>query len=287
MNTLSIRSLTLALVWTALLGAPALAQDDGQLTPLEEEAKKREAQKQNLPAPEVIFDRYIEAVGGAEALKGLRNRVHDGLLNDSASGSQKWLTMTYVAPNKLRIEIEEPGGTTYKMVFDGEVGWLDAGEGNQRLLVGATLVDLSNDADFYGEANYRARYREMQTEAKRDFHGRDAYYVKFRTRIGNKPGYAIFDAESGILLGTLTYQARGEEIEQIESFIVGYDEHAGVKLPTEIVQTDESGNKTTFVFRRTRVNVPDPGSFQRPPAIVQQVARVEQMTEEQKNDAGG
>lgn len=284
MKTLPIRAIILALVLGALPSSPALAQDDGQLSPLEEKAKQ---QKQNLPSAESIFERYVEAIGGREKLMALRNRVHEGLLSESSSGAQKWLTMTYVAPNKLRIEIEEPGGTTYDIVYDGEIAWLDAGEKGQDLLLGPMLIDLSNDADFYGEANYKERYLHVETEVQQQFKGRDAYYVKYRTRLGSKPGYSIFDVESGLLLGTRTFQAKGEDVQEVQTYIAGYKEYEGVLLPTEIVQTDENGDRTTFVFRRTRVNVPDPATFERPEAIEQKAARLEETFQQQKQGGGG
>ena len=107
----------------------------------------------SLPSGEALFQRYIEAIGGREAMRGLRNRVIHGTVSWDDAPTPHILTVYQQAPTMVRIELEEPGqGTTVK-AYDGEHGWTRITGRQPVLLHDEQAESLAQTAVFHGEAD--------------------------------------------------------------------------------------------------------------------------------------
>lgn len=99
-----------------------------------------------LPTLEAVFAKYVEAIGGREALRRFTSRVTKARV-DVPGVSFGGKLEVYATPNKsLTIMNVEPIGVL-KQGFDGRTGWNLSDKGSQSL-DGTELATLAG-ADFY------------------------------------------------------------------------------------------------------------------------------------------
>src|SRR5271170_6507795 len=78
---------------------------------------------ENLPKADQIIDKYIEALGGKNAIESVTSRVEKGTL---ISGDMKAAVDVYAkAPDKRISIVHMPNGES-STAYDGHVGWLGA-----------------------------------------------------------------------------------------------------------------------------------------------------------------
>ena len=108
----------------------------------------------SLPTLDQVLTRYVQAIGGKEAMMRLSSRVTKGKV-DVAGVSFGGRMETYSkAPNRtLTVMDAEPIGL-FKRAFDGRTGWSQDKVGFQNVS-GAELSTLAVDADFYREIKLR------------------------------------------------------------------------------------------------------------------------------------
>ncbi len=200
-------------------------------------------QEDALPTLQVILDRYIEAVGGREAMEKLTTRVLKGRLVTDLPSRQPpvyesngfWL---YGAPGKYLYIQQSASGTRHEG-FDGDVCWSRAGREialdhhyNRRI---AWLVDPQNALRMW---DY---FPEMKIVGKRTLEGRSTY----RVDIDDRESHALyFDAETGLLTWLGIFNALRD-----------YREVDGVLVPFSLAMSRKGGS-STYVFEKIEHNVP-------------------------------
>lgn len=253
MRTLALLPLAVAL----LAPLPALAQ-----------VEPPTSQPAELPDAESLFERYVEAVGGRQALENHRNRVLHGIYRIVESGDTQILTLYAARGDKLRAELDAPAlGTTIRAT-NGESAWGTNTTGTAFMLSPAEAADLRDSAVFLGEADYESRYKSYRTAGTNDFDGRTAYRVEFVTKDGLE-GSVYFDAETGLMVGRQLKSAPTAG-EGTLVLVRDYKEFEGVKLPT--LQQQRFGDNQAYAveieFRWVDVNVDKLPSFDPPPDTV-------------------
>jgi photosynthetic reaction center cytochrome c subunit len=214
----------------------------------------------NQPTAEQILDKYLAAVGGAEALKKIKTRVQKGTID--AMGMQFPIEVYSEAPEK-RVSISHPQGGASVTAFNGEVGWLSIPGGVHRMTAlereGARI-----DAEFYFPARIREMYKEFHVMPDEELNGH-ATIVVAASAPGRPPLRLYFDHENGLLLRLIRYTetALGRNPVQIE--YGDFREADGVKIPYSWTLTRTNGSFTIRV-QQLQQNVPLDESLFVPPA---------------------
>lgn len=244
---------TLARLFPALLAAlvtlaaPARAQDD-----------------QNLPSPESLFEKHIEAIGGRDALAKQHDRILHGIYTVLSTGETQVLTIYAEAPNHLLAELVAPALGTTTRATDGADAWGTNNTGSPFSLTGRDRDDLMDSANFLGEADYKKAYSSTQTIGKANIDGKPAWRVDFVTQSGHK-GAVYFDADSGLVVARQLFP---DEKANNNTLIVvsDYKDFNGMKLPTK--QRQLVGDKLTpaveIEFRWIEVNTGKMPDFKAP-----------------------
>ncbi|HZW10384.1 MAG TPA: hypothetical protein VFF69_10815 [Phycisphaerales bacterium] len=250
-------AIVLALLLATLAGPGgdhARAQGDGE---------QPAAQPTDLPQAESLFEAYIEAIGGREALARHQNRVLHGIYRIAANGDTQILTLYCETPNRLLAELEAPAlGTTIRAT-NGAVAWGTNASGTPFRLDEAETASFNDNAIFLNEAAYKERYKSIRTAGTAVFDGKNAYQVDFVTHSGLQ-GSIYFDAESKLVVGRQLKNAEGQGPLVL---VTAYKEFEGVMLPTLQQQRfqDVQTPSVDIEFRWVEVNVDDLPSFD-PPA---------------------
>lgn len=213
----------------------------------------------NLPTADQILDKYLAAVGGADALKKIKTRVQKGTID--AMGSQFPIEIFSEAPDK-RISISHLQSGPSVTAFNGEAGWLTIPGGVHRM-TRPEREAARIDAEFYFPARLREMYKEFQVRPGEEINGHDTYLVS-ATAEGRPALLLYFEQVSGLLtrLTRYTETPLGRLPAQID--YGDFRDTDGVRIPYRWTLMRPSGS---FTIRIEQVlqNVPVDESLFVPP----------------------
>ena len=182
------------------------------------------------PAPTVddIVNKYLAAVGGADAMKTVTSRVMKGSL--MAMGSEFPIELYTAAPNKrISIAHMSPTSDSYT-AFDGKAGWMATTGRAPHDMAPAESFAASLDADFYLVADLKQIFPQLRRGRPMEIGG-----TMCETIAAGKPGQTManfyFDPKTGLLQRMVRYAdtPMGRMPTQID--YADYRELDGVKIP--------------------------------------------------------
>jgi len=209
---------------------------------------------------DAIVEKYVTALGGADAIGKISSRVQKGTI--LATGGETPIDVITKAPNK-RVSITHMPNSESFTAFDGTSGWMGSTGRPAREMSAAESGASSLDAEFY----LALRLKEIFTQLRR---GRpeEIAGVPCETLIGmgsgRPPVRLYFDSQSGLLLRMVRYAETplGRNPTQID--YADYRAVDGVKIPFRWTLARPNGRFTIQISDvKTNVGVDD-GRFTRP-----------------------
>ena len=201
------------------------------------------------PATENVVDkilaRYVQALGGEEALKAVSSRVATGSFEVPSAGVSGTAEFYQKAPNKNLFIISIPGLATTRRGFNGSTGWEVDNEGNVKRLTGSELAAMKRGSDFYRDLNLRNAYSNLSLSGKEKVDGKDAFVIDARSADGGEEKM-YFDTQTGLLLRNDEARDTGTS----KSYFSDYRTVDGIKLPFTFRQED---GQTSAVIRLKEV----------------------------------
>ncbi len=238
---------------------------DEEAKPAAEEEKKAGEAKATLPSAEQLLDKYLAAIGGADALQKITSRVQKGTI--TAFGGQHFPVDVYSkAPDKRLSVMHLQGGDSFTG-FDGKQGWLSV-PGRVHTMSATENAAARIDADLYLPAHLKTLYEKFRVDIGEKIDGHDTYLVAGRTE-GQPPLRLYLDKESGLLLRLVRYAETplGRNPTQID--YADYRNANGVKAPFRWILA-RPGNRFTIQVEQLQQNVPvDDSKFAIPPSAAQ------------------
>jgi outer membrane lipoprotein-sorting protein len=233
---------------------------DEEAKPPAEEKKSGEG-KPAMPAAEQLLDKYVVAVGGADALQKITSRVQKGTL--TAFGGQHFPVEIYSKAPGKRISIMHLQAGESITAFDGKQGWL--GVPNRVHMMSSAENDAARmDADLYFAVHVKSLYEKFRVDAGERIDGHDTYLVVGH-REGQPPLRLYFDQQLGLLLRLVRYAETplGRNPTQID--FADYRDANGVKVPFRWTLA-RPGNRFTIQIDDLQQNIPvDDAKFAPPP----------------------
>jgi photosynthetic reaction center cytochrome c subunit len=211
-----------------------------------------------------IVEKYVAAVGGADAIRKVTSRVMKGAV--VAGGVETPIEVVTKAPNK-RVSITHNGNGDSFTAFDGTAGWMGNTGRSAREMSPAESGASSLDAEFA----LALRLKEIFPQLRR---GRPEETGGVRCEIlnGSGPGRPAarlyFDSKSGLLVRMVRYAETpvGRNPTQID--YADYRDVEGVKVPFRWTLSRPNG-RFTIQIAEAKGNVPvDDAKFARPAAEV-------------------
>ncbi len=241
------------------VGTPIIAAEEPR--PAADEAKKPGEAKASLPAAEQLLDKYLAAIGGAEALQKITSRVQEGTL--TAFGGQHFPMDVYSKAPDKRFSVMHLQGGDSVTAFDGKQGWLSV-PGRVHMMSAAENAAARIDADLYFPAHVKTLYQKFRVDAGEKIDGHETYLVVGSSE-GLPPMRLFLDRESGLLLRLIRYAETplGRNPTQID--YADYRDANGVKIPFRWTLA-RPGNRFTIQVEQVQQNVPvDDAKFVAPP----------------------
>jgi hypothetical protein len=154
-----------------------------------------------LPSLTQILDRYVQAIGGAEALTKITSRTVKG----SRIGADSVLVPEEVyqkAPDKLLTVTSYPN-VVFSNGYNGTEGWAHSSRDGATPLPEQLLAQLKRDAVFYKELKTQELYSQLTVLGRASVRDADAYLVQ-ATPANGSVEKLFFDVRTGLLVRRYT-----------------------------------------------------------------------------------
>ena len=234
------------------------------LSAQEEKAAEEKSAKVELPSGESIMDKYIEAAGGIEAHKKLKNTVKKGVTN-FGDRIKADIAIYKAEPNLYLYEIDVPGmGKTLNGV-DGNIAWSYSAMSGPSIKEGEAAEQALANASFH-DYDWRAKYRSAETEGVEMVEEEECYKVILTPKTGN-PKTHYYSKKTGLLIKHEGITETEYNKFSVENIFKDYREVDGVTTAFKTIQNINGQNSTT-TFTEVKNNVDLPKSTFEPPEDV-------------------
>jgi hypothetical protein len=228
----------------------------------------------NLPAVDQILSTYVQAIGGAQAIRKVTSRViiatrdiPTGPGGETPTPAQ--IEIDQEAPNLL-VNISRTDKLTLAEGFDGSVAWTQNVAGMVTNLPNPDQERAARSASLYESVDLKNEYGHMEVRGIEKVNGRDAYLVVGFPQY-DTPERLFFDTQTGLLVAKKTVIPTLFGDNPAEVYYDDYrDTGSGVKIPFSIYMIpgsprSEMWTNSTMHVQKVQDNVPlDSGKFAKP-----------------------
>lgn len=232
----------------------------------DEEPKRSETSKTPepaLPTADQVLDKFIQAVGGADALQKVTTRSSKGTI--SFSGGKSPIEILAKSPNKRISMMHTPNGDSIT-AFDGQSGWLgNPGGRPPRDMSPVEAQAASFDADFSLALDLKKMFDQFRVRPADKIGDHDVVQL-IGIKQGQPPLRLFFDQQSGLLVRSIRYAdtALGRNPTQVD--YADYREQNGIKVAFRWTLARPLG-RFTIQLDEVQQNVPiDDSKFAKPAA---------------------
>ncbi len=207
----------------------------------------------SLPTVDELLAKYVEAIGGAAAVKAKTSRVIKGTVDVVGKMRGGRFETSAQAPNKIVTVIDtQPMGLS-KVGFNGRNGWSRTSAG-LRALKGAELASLQREARFYGFITMKDDYAKITLAGKSKIGYREVYVLDLQPATGAVER-VYFDTETYLPVRVNTVATLLSTSTPVEIYLDDWREVDGVKYPFSLSQSF-SGLTLVFNVKEIKHNVP-------------------------------
>jgi photosynthetic reaction center cytochrome c subunit len=204
---------------------PTISEEEGHLAT--EEKFSLGSNSADLPGADEILQRYLRALGGADAAAKISTRVQKGALTVGAKHFP--VEILSKAPAKRVTTVHFSGGDSITAI-NGEEGWLSTSSRGVHDMGPSELEGASVDAAFFFPTTIRQLFKQLLLQPKEQINGHVAYLL-VGMRDHWPPVQLYFDQDSGLLVRVLRYVQTPLGRNPLQTDYSDYREEAGVKTP--------------------------------------------------------
>jgi hypothetical protein len=187
----------------------------------------------SLPAARTIIDRYVQAIGGRDAVLR-RNSIRSvGTFEMPAAGMKGNLTVVQATPNRMAMTIDLPGMGQMITGYDGTVGWSVNPMQGPRILEGKELEQLSENAGPAAMLRPADRIRSAETVELTTMNGQPCYKVKIVSPSGRET-FDCYSTETGLLVAMTATQESPMGSVPVTTLFDDWKDFGGLKSATKV-----------------------------------------------------
>jgi thiol-disulfide isomerase/thioredoxin len=187
-----------------------------------------------LPSVDQVINRYVEVLGGINAVGKFQSRSAKGKVSISTLGRGSFVTYAK-APNKVLTTIEIPEVGVLKQGFNGATGWTQTPRSGVRAASAAELDTLKRDAVFHNLITLRSRFAQMRILGIAKIGYREAYVLEGKPAAGD-PEKLYFSKDNGLLIRwDAVLNAVGVRT-VAEVYLDDWTDVDGIKVPFTVTQ---------------------------------------------------
>jgi photosynthetic reaction center cytochrome c subunit len=213
-----------------------------------------------MPNAQQVLAKYVQAVGGEDAMNKITSRVEKGSL--SGFGPPSPVEIYAKAPGK-RVSIVHTQRGDMFTAFDGQSGWMTGFDGHNHDMEGADVYAARLDGDFQLFTDAPKVFKQVRMGRPEKVGDKDAWVLLGITP-GQPPVKLYFDKDSGLLLRQVRYAETpvGRFPTQVD--YADFRDADGVKIPYQWTIA-RPGNSFTIKVDSVQQNVAvDDAKFAKP-----------------------
>jgi hypothetical protein len=213
--------------------------DEQYASPAAEDPDFIPSQAQGAPLPEVVLDKYIQAIGGAQKLATLTSFVAKGTYQGYADDTKYPVEIYGKAPGQAAEIVHEEGGDT-SWVCDGQSAWVAQPQTDTPVtVVGLTAGDLDG-AHVEAQLAFPGQIKQLATKWRTgqpvELNERELTVVEGNSAGGNNVKL-YFDPTSGLLVRFVRYTNLPVGLIATQIDYDDYRDVSGIKLPFHVTKT--------------------------------------------------
>lgn len=206
-----------------------------------------------LPTADEVLAKYVEALGGAAALKAVTSRVTKGTLDVVGVSRGGKFEIYAQAPNKSFTLIEAGQIGTVKVGYNGRSGWTRSATG-VRMLKGPELAALQRDSDFYGDLTLKNNYPKITLAGMSKIGYREVYVLDLQPTAGALERLYL-DSQTYLPVRVNRIETLGTISAPVEIYLDDWRAVDGIKYPFSRSQSYPKLT-LTFTVQEIKHNVP-------------------------------
>jgi photosynthetic reaction center cytochrome c subunit len=183
---------------------------------------------ETLPSVKQILERYVQALGGADALNKINTRIAKG----SRIGADNVLVPEEVyqkAPDKL-LTITSYPQVVFSNGFNGTVAWGHSSRDGATPLPDQLIAQIKRDAVFYKELKTEQIYSSLTLVGKTSVRDMDAYVIEAKP-VDGPIETLFFDVKTGLLVRRYTESSTPLGKLPLQTDYEDYRDIDGIKQP--------------------------------------------------------
>jgi hypothetical protein len=220
-------------------------------------------QAAETPTVDQVLDKYVQALGGHDAIAKLTTLTMKGSISNPSTGETGTVEIYMKSPNKrlaitnIYAEGLDERGT------NGTAGWyLDPDEGPKDLS-GDDLGAIKSQAEFYRDLKFKEVYPQLSSAGRETIGGKPAMVLASARPDGTTEKF-YFDADSGLLVRDDTPYVTEDGKSVVVNAFEDFRDVDGVKRPFTIRQTSPDFDYV-IKFAEIKSNAPiDDSKFEKP-----------------------
>ena len=222
------------------------------ILPTVERSPEELERKPTLPAADEILTKYVQAIGGEQAIRKVTSRTITGTQTIPTGGGgripvEAQMVRYLKAPNLL-MSIYRTDKFTISDGFDGMTAWSQDAKGAVANARSFDEMRIKANADLYGAVDLKQQYNGLTVMNIEKVNGHDAYLLQSSAQAGGIFEQLYFDTRTGLLLRIVTIQPTplGNFPSEVD-----YDDYrdtgSGVKIPFLVTTTPALANSSLAV----------------------------------------
>jgi photosynthetic reaction center cytochrome c subunit len=242
------------------VGTPLVAEESAKSEPLAGNEKQPDIS--TLPTADQVFDKYLAAAGGADAIGKITSRVAKGTL--SGFGDTTFPIDIYAKAPDKRVSIMHLKSGDSTTAYDGHSGWMTVPPRPPHIMNADENSGARIDADFHFPVDVKTLSQDWKPAPGETIDGHQTNQIVGRT--DDRPMLRLyFDAQSGLLVRLIRYDETPLGRLPIQIDYSDYRDADGIKLPYRW-SLARPGNRFTIQIDELHQNVPvDDAKFTAPP----------------------
>jgi hypothetical protein len=218
-----------------------------------------------LPPAEQLIARYVDAIGGRDAVLRPSSFRTTGTFEMPAAGMSARLEVITARPGRISSYIDIPGLGAMRSGYDGEVGWSVDPIMGARILSSGELSAMTDQANPLAMVRDASLFSSMETIERTEIGGEPCYKVRLVWNSGRQT-YDCFSPQSGLLVATITSQESPMGTVEATSHFSEFREFGGIRYATRMVQR-VMGQEQIMTVESVEYDVADDSHFELPAEI--------------------
>lgn len=228
------------------------------ILPTVERSPEELERKATLPSADEVVAKYIQAIGGEQAIRKVTSRAITGTQIIPTGGGGRIpveaQVVRYVKAPNLLMSVYRTDKFAISDGFDGMTAWSQDAKGTVANARSFDEMRIKANADLYGAVDLKQQYSGLTVMNMERVNGHDAYLLQSSAQAGGIFEQFYFDAQTGLLLRMVAVQPTPLGNFPSEE---DYDDYrntgSGVKIPFLVTTTPASANSSLAVTSTLRI----------------------------------